>query len=38
MTVKPNIFIGSNYIKRIKDNIKIIKKLQYNARQFQKKI
>ena len=27
MAVKPNIFIGSNYIKRIKDNIKIIKKL-----------
>ena len=25
--VKPNIFIGSNYIKRIKENIRIIKKL-----------
>ena len=27
MAVKPNIFIGSNYIKRIKENIRIIKKL-----------
>jgi LDH2 family malate/lactate/ureidoglycolate dehydrogenase len=27
LAIKPNIFIGKNYIKRIKENIKIIKKL-----------
>ena len=27
LAIKPNIFIGKNYIKRIKENIRIIKKL-----------
>ena len=27
LSVKPNIFVGSNYIKRIRDNIRTIKKL-----------
>ena len=27
LVIKPNLFVGSNYIKRMKENIKIIKKL-----------
>ena len=27
LTLKPDLFVGKNYIKRIKENIKIIKRL-----------